>query len=66
MARYDSDLVGVIESQMGVYEDKEIGDCFGEGEGVCKEGPGVGVRVEDDGQEGRRWFCSGDQLDALI
>ena len=35
MAGYDSDFVGVIEGQVGVYEDEKIGDCFGKGEGVC-------------------------------
>ncbi len=41
---------------MGVYEDEEVGDCGGEGESWGEEGPGVGVCVEDYGEEGGRGF----------
>ncbi len=34
---------------MSVYEDGEVGDGGGEGEGWREEGPGVGVCVENDG-----------------
>lgn len=32
---------------MGVYENEEVGDGGGEGEGGVEEGPGVRVGVED-------------------
>lgn len=59
---------------MGVYEDQDVGDCFGEWEGVFEEGPGVWVCVDDYGEEGWgqvlvvvmvmvRWdFCSCRQV----
>lgn len=34
---------------MRVYEDKDVGDGLGEGEGGFEEGPGVGVCIEDYG-----------------
>ena len=51
---------------MGVYEDQEVGDCFGEWKSICKKGPGVGVCVENDGQEGWRRFYSDDWLDSTL
>ncbi len=42
---------------MGVYEDEEVGDEGGEGEGWGEEGPGGGVGVEDYGEEGYGRFC---------
>ena len=42
---------------MGVYEDEEVGDEGGEGEGWGEEGPRGGVGVEDYGEEGYGRFC---------
>lgn len=50
------DFIGVVECQMGVDEDKEVGDGLGQRERVGKEGPGVGVRIENNCQEGRWRF----------
>lgn len=41
---------------MGVDEDEEDGESFGEGEGGGEEGPGGVVCVEDNGKEGGRRF----------
>lgn len=41
---------------MGVYEDEEVGDGRGEGEGRREEGPCIGVRIEDYRQESWWWF----------
>lgn len=49
---YDGDLVGMIEGKMGVDEDEEVGDGSGKREGIREEGPGVGVRIQNDCQEG--------------
>jgi hypothetical protein len=43
---------------MGVDKDEEVGDGFGERESWGEKGPGVGIRVEDDGEEGRGFFYS--------
>lgn len=32
----DGDLVGIIDGQVGVYEDKKVCDCFGQGEGISE------------------------------
>lgn len=56
MASYNGYLVGVIERQMGIDEDEEIGDGSGKRKGIGKESPGVGVCIENDGQEGWRRF----------
>jgi len=47
MAGYDSNLVGVVDCEMGVYEDEEIGDGFREGDDGREEGPCVRIGVED-------------------
>ncbi len=46
---------------MGIYKDQEIGDRGREGKGGRKESPGIGVGIEDDSQEGNRWFCPNSQ-----
>lgn len=50
----DGDLVGVVDGQVGVDEDKEVCDEGGQGQSVGQEAPGVRVCVEDDGQQGGR------------
>lgn len=45
----DSYLISVVAREMGVYEDEDVGDSLGEGEGLREQGPGAGIRVEDDG-----------------
>lgn len=50
----DGDFVAVVEGEVGVDEDEEVGDGGGEGEGRGEEGPCVGIRVEDHGQQGGR------------
>lgn len=62
---YDGDLVCVVEGEVGVDEDEEVCYRFGEGEGVGEESPGVGVRVEDYGQQGRGRFCIAIQSASL-
>lgn len=52
-----ADFVGVVEGEVGVDEDEEVGDGGGEGEGWGEKSPCVRVGVEDDGQEGWRGFC---------
>lgn len=44
---------------MGVDEDEDVGNGLGEGEGRFEEGPGAGVRVDDNGEEGGGgiWAC---------
>lgn len=54
MRGYDCYFVAVVEGEVGVDEDEEIGDGGGEGEGGGEKSPGVGVRVNDYGQEGGR------------
>ena len=44
-----SHLVGIVAGEMSVYEDEDVGDGLGEGDGLLEEGPGTGVRVDDDG-----------------
>lgn len=41
---------------MGVDEDEDVGNGLGEGEGGFEEGPGAGVRVDDNGEEGGGWI----------
>ena len=48
---YDCDFVAVVEGEVGVDEDEQVGDGGGEGERGREEGPGVRVRVEDYGQQ---------------
>lgn len=45
----DGDFVGIVAGQVGVDEDKDIGDCLSEWEGLFEDGPGAGVCVEDYG-----------------
>jgi len=47
MRGYDGYFVGVVEGEVSVYENEEVGDGGGEGEDWGEEGPGVGVCVED-------------------
>lgn len=56
----DGDLVGVAKGQMAVDEDEEVRDGIAEGEGVAEAGPGAGVGVEDDGEEGGDFVGVGD------
>ncbi len=58
VARYDSDLVRMVEGKVSVDEDLEVGDRFGEREAVGKESPCMWVRVEYDGQKGWRRRCA--------
>lgn len=46
---YYSYSVGVVEGKVGVYEDEEIRDGGGEGQGGGEESPGMGIGVEDYG-----------------
>ena len=57
VAGYDGDCVGVVDGQVGVDEDEEIGHRLGEGERRLEEGPAMGVGVEDDHEERSGWFC---------
>ncbi len=50
MRGYDCYFVAVVEGEVGVDEDEEVGDCGGEGKGGGQEGPGVGIRVENYSQ----------------
>lgn len=59
MRGYDCYFVAVVEGEVGVDEDQEVGDGGGEWEGGGEEGPGVGVRVEDNGQQGWRGLVGG-------
>jgi len=34
---YDGYLVGIVEGEVGVYEDEDVGDGLGEGEGGGEE-----------------------------
>ena len=43
---------------MSVYKDKDVGDCFGEGEYGGEESPGMRICVENDDQECRCWAYS--------
>jgi len=45
---YYGDLICVVECQVGVYEDEEVRYGFREGKRGFEEGPGVGIRVEDN------------------
>lgn len=46
---------------MGVDEDEEVGNGLRKWKSIGEEGPGVGVRIKDDCQEGWRrlleWRC---------
>lgn len=57
MGGYEADLVAVVAGEVGIYEDEEVGEEGGEGEGGREEGPGGGVCVEDYGEEGDGGFC---------
>ena len=57
MARYDGHLVGIIKSQMGIYEDEEVCHSLREGKCVGQERPSMRICVEDDSEEGWRWLC---------
>ena len=57
VAGYDGNFVGVVEREVGVDEDEEVGNGLGEGERGLEQCPGVGVGVEDDGQERGGRFC---------
>ena len=54
---YYGDFVGVVEGEVGVDEDLEVGDSSGEGKYWVEESPGMGVCVEDYGEQswGRFW-----------
>lgn len=52
-----SHLIGMVEGEMGVDEDKEVGDRSRERKGWVEQGPGMGVGVQDDGQQGGNRFC---------
>lgn len=51
---YYGDLVAVVDGQVGVYEDEEVGREGWEWESVGEDPPGVRVGVEDDCEERRR------------
>jgi len=46
-------LICVIDGEVGIYEDEEVGYGFGEREGGGEECPGVRIGVEDN-DEARR------------
>lgn len=48
MAGYYGHLIGIIDGEVGVYEDEEIGYSFGERECGGEECPGVWIGVEDN------------------
>ena len=58
MAGYDGYLVCVVECQVGVYKDNQVGDGFGEGKLASEEGPGMRIRVEDEDQQRRGSSCN--------
>lgn len=58
MAGDDGDAVGAVEGEVRVDEDEQVGYGLREGQRVVEKSPGVGVRVEDDGQEGGGRFWS--------
>ena len=58
VTRNDGDLIRGIKSQVRVYEYYDICNGFRQRKGRSKEGPGMGVGVEDDGQKGGRFLCS--------
>ncbi len=51
MASQDRNSIGIITGQVGIYEDEEIGDGFGEREGAGEGGPGIRVCIKDDSQQ---------------
>ena len=55
MTCYHGDLVGIVDGEMCIYEDEEIGNCPREGEGRGEKCPGMRVGVENDGEERGRW-----------
>lgn len=55
VACHDSNLIGVIHSEVSIYEDDNIGYGFGEGEGGCEKRPGMRIGVEDYDEKGGRW-----------
>jgi hypothetical protein len=58
VTRDDGYLIGCIESQVCIYEYYDVCNGLRQWKGWRKEGPGMGVGVEDDGQKGRRFLCS--------
>lgn len=59
MRGYDCDFVAVVEGEVSVDEDEEVGDGGGEGERRGEKGPGVGICVENYDQEGGRGLVGG-------
>ena len=55
MGSENSHLVGVIDGQMCIYKNEDIGNGFGEREVWREERPGMGICVEDYYEEGGRW-----------
>lgn len=53
----DGDFICIVTGQMGVDEDEEVCNSGGEREGWLKAGPGMGVCIEDDGEEGGSGAC---------
>lgn len=48
-------LIRIVDRKMCVYEDEDIRDRFREWQSWRKEGPGMGICIEDDYEErGRR------------
>lgn len=48
----DGDLVGAAEGEVAVGKDEDVGDGLAERQGVGEGGPGAGVGVEDNCQQG--------------
>ena len=58
MARYDGHFVGIVESQMSIYEDEEVCHSLREGNCIGQEYPCMRICVENDGEEGWGWLCN--------
>lgn len=58
MAGHYSDLVCIVEGEMGVYENEEIGYGFREREGLGEKCPGMRICVENKDQKRWRSSCS--------
>jgi hypothetical protein len=47
MAGDHSYLVRIVHCQVGIYENENVGDCFGEGKSWGEESPCMRIRIED-------------------
>jgi hypothetical protein len=44
----NSNLIGIVDGQVGIYEDEDICDSFRERQSWRKESPGMRIGVDDD------------------